>query len=284
MNAETESSYEVSNRIRKRVFDRKKMKAESERIIKFIKEYVKQSGRKGIVLGLSGGLDSAVVAVLAKRALDGNNIHCYYLPMIDEKGNFDKDHIENLCKRYDLTYRTKEIMMDVEGIVDDSLNGITRVAYGNIKARIRMAILYQYANRINCLVVGTTNKSEWMIGYFTKHGDGGADLKPIQHLYKTQVYDLAKYLDIPNEIVDKPPTAGLWDGQTDECELGMSYSYLDEILQFIEKHQLIEKEDSNYTTEGLDIKKEDIDRVIDMINKSKHKRKLPAMMEVNDYE
>ena len=140
------------------------MKAEAERIIKFIKECVKQSGRKGIVLGLSGGIDSAVVAVLAKRSC--KELHCYYLPMIDEKEDFDKKHIEKLCKRFDLTYQTKGIMMDVEGIVDDSLNGITRVAYGNIKARIRMTILYQYANRLNCLVVGTTNKSEHQIGYY----------------------------------------------------------------------------------------------------------------------
>lgn len=172
--------------------------------------------------------------------------------------------------------------MDVEGIVDDSLNGITRVPYGNIKARIRMTILYQYANRTNCLVAGTTNKSEWMIGYFTKHGDGGADIEPIQHLYKTQIYDLAKYLDIPNELVDKPPSAGLWDGQTDEGELGMSYPYLDKILQFIEDRQLIEKEESYHLAEWQNIKEKDINKVIDMINKSEHKRRIPSSLNDSD--
>lgn len=259
------------------------MKAESERIIKFIKDYVKQSGRKGIVLGLSGGIDSAVVAVLAKKAC--KELHCYYLPMLDEKIDFDKDHIEKLCKRFDLTYQTKEIMMDVEGIVDDNLNGISKVAYGNIKARIRMTILYQYANRLNCLVAGTTNKSEHLIGYFTKYGDGGADIEPIQHLYKTQIYKLAKYLDIPNEIVDKPPSAGLWDGQTDEEELKITYKQLDKCLKYfcaVSDSPQILTEMFYETEEGKKIKEmepPEMEYVLGMIKKSEHKRRVPKCLE-----
>lgn len=260
------------------------MKAESERIIKFIKDYVEQSGRKGVVLGLSGGIDSAVVAVLAKKAC--KELHCYYLPMIDMKrGDFDKDHIEKLCKRFDLTYQTEEIGMDVEGIVDNILGGVSKVVYGNIKARIRMTILYQYANRLNCLVAGTTNKSEWMIGYFTKYGDGGADLEPLQHIYKTQVYELAKYLDIPNEIIDKPPTAGLWDGQTDEGELKITYKQLDKCLKYycaVSDSPQVLTEMFYDTEEGKKIKEmepPEMDYVLGMIKESDHKRRMPKCLE-----
>ena len=256
------------------------MQAEAERIIKFIKEYIEQSDSKGVVLGLSGGIDSAVVAVLAKKAL-GNKVHCIYLPDRYKIQDFDREHIEKLCKRFDLTFQEEYINKIAEHFYYpmDTPTVKAKIILGNIKARVRMTYLYKEANTRDCLVIGTSNKSEIMTGYFTKYGDGGADLEPIGHLYKTQVYQLAKYLDIPNEIVDKPPTAGLWDGQTDEGELGMPYSYLDKILLYIERHQLIEKEDSYYTAEWLGIKDKDINRVIDMISKSEHKRRVPKCLE-----
>ena len=252
------------------------MKAESERIIKFIKDYVKQSGRKGIVLGLSGGIDSAVVAVLAKRAL-GNKVHCIYLPDEYKKQDFDRQHIEKLCKRFDLTFQEDYIRDTVEHFFYpmDTPTTKAKIILGNIKARVRMTYLYKEANTRDCLVIGTSNKSEIMIGYFTKHGDGGSDIEPIGHLYKTQVYELAKHLDIPNEIVDKPPTAGLWDGQTDEGELGISYKKLDKILHY----------KSSFTTHTIqqiadivDCDEDDVELVKNLVERSEHKRRVPKCL------
>lgn len=258
-------------------------KTEAERIIKFIKDYIDQSNADGIILGVSGGIDSAVVAVLAKQATE--NLHCYYLPMIDMKDDIDKIHIKKLYQRFDLTYQTREIGLDVEGIIDDiSINGISKVTYGNIKARIRMTILYHYANRLSCLVVGTTNKSELLTGYFTKYGDGGVDIEPIQHLYKTEIFELAKYLNIPEEIINKTPTAGLWKGQTDEDELGMTYKELDKCLryyEFVSNSPRALTEIFYNTEDGKKLKNMEPNKmkhVIELIKKSEHKRKpVPAL-------
>ena len=252
---------------------------ETQRIEEFIKLYITISGTKGIILGLSGGIDSAVVAVLAKRAIKKENIHCYYLPMLNTNDDIDKKHIKKLCERFDLTYKIREIGLDTEGIIDDSFTeGISKLNYGNIKARIRMTILYHYANRLNCLVVGTTNKSEYKIGYFTKYGDGAVDFEPIQHLYKTEIFELAKYLNIPEEIINKHPTAGLWKDQTDEKEIGMSYEQLDKILKFIKRNIIIKKQKS-YSTSWGNIETCDINKVLDMMNSAKHKQKQPPSLE-----
>lgn len=255
------------------------MKDEIKEITEFIKKYVKESNTKGVIIGLSGGIDSAVTAVLAKNAIGSKNVHCYYLPMIkDKQKDFDKLHIDKLCEKFDLTYQTKEIGSIVELMVDDYENA-SKVAYGNIQARVRMAILYMYANIRNCIVCGTTNKSEFIIGYFTKYGDGASDIEPIRHLYKTDIFKLAKELDIPNEITDKPPTAGLWDGQTDESDIGVSYEHLDKILKNREK---LESISSSQLSEELKIEKDDIDLVKYLIKSNKHKRREPPSIKKYD--
>ena len=234
-------------------------------IVDFIKSQVLKSKTKGIVLGLSGGIDSAVVAVLSKRAIGAKNLHCYYLPMTIKNKDYDRDHIEKLCERFDLSYQTETIVNPVLSIIGNSGN-LSKESMGNIKARVRMTILYKHANNLNCLVIGTTNKTELMIGYFTKYGDGACDFEPIAHLYKHQIKELAKELDIPNEIIDKLPSAGLWEGQTDEDELGISYDKLDEILCKM------------YNNDLNEFTKKDIDHVKSLVSKSYHKRHTPPTL------
>ena len=145
------------------------------------------------------------------------------------------------------------------------------LAIGNLKARIRMSIIYYYANAKNYLVSGTGNKSEILIGYFTKHGDGACDIEPIGDLYKTEVYKLSEYIGVPQEIIDKPPRAGLWTNQTDESEIGMSYSLIDKILyQYIENDK-----DAKEISEILEISEDDINMIINKIIRNEHKSKVP---------
>ena len=183
----------------------------------------------------------------------------------------DKLHGVSIAKQLGIEY--DEIAID--SILNEYLSAThvedNQLAIGNLKARIRMSIIYYYANAKNYLVTGTGNKSEILIGYFTKHGDGACDIEPIGDLYKTDVYELSKYLDIPQEIIDKPPRAGLWINQTDEDELGMSYDLIDQILY------LYSEQDNNNTeiAEKLDIPIEDVDMIINKIIMNSHKSNVP---------
>ena len=145
------------------------------------------------------------------------------------------------------------------------------LAIGNLKARIRMSIIYYYANAKNYLVSGTGNKSEILIGYFTKHGDGACDMEPIGDLYKSEVYKLSEFMDVPQEIVKKPPRAGLWEDQTDEAEIGMSYDLLDQILYLHTEKDMKKVE----IADKLDISANDVDMIITKIIRSEHKNKVP---------
>jgi NAD+ synthase len=145
------------------------------------------------------------------------------------------------------------------------------LAIGNLKARIRMSLLYYYANLKNYLVIGTGNKSEILIGYFTKHGDGACDMEPIGDLYKSEVFRLSEYLNVSEEILNKPPRAGLWANQTDEDEIGMSYSSLDKILYLYTEKDMKNTE----IAQKLDISVDDVDMIITKIKRSEHKSKVP---------
>lgn len=180
-----------------------------EEIVGWLKEQLVKSGKNGFVVGVSGGIDSAVTARLCELVTP------------------------NVIK-LELPYeKIKPIIREVEKIVDYK----SILANANLQARIRMCILYYYANRNEYLVCGTGNKSELFMGYFTKYGDGGVDILPLGDLTKTQVRQLAKELGIPQEIIDKTPSAGLWEGQTDELEMGITYKQLDEIIQHNENIQ-----------------------------------------------
>lgn len=231
-------------------------------IIKFIKDFV---GNKKVLIGLSGGVDSTVVATLCARALGNSAVLAISMPdtRSDTKNMSD---VRLVTKNLNIELRTIYIDKILE-LYKNTLGNLNTLVLGNLKARIRMTILYSVANKEKRLVVGTSNKSELLTGYFTKYGDGAADFYPIADLYKTQVKMLAKVIEIPGTIIKKVPTAGLWKGQTDEKELGIDYKDLDLILYGFE---LGYNSEEIAEVTGLTIEK--IKIVEKKIQDSKHKR------------
>ncbi|MFH1380852.1 MAG: NAD(+) synthase [Candidatus Omnitrophota bacterium] len=206
----------------------------SEKIAKWIKEQVEISGKSGIVFGMSGGIDSAVVGALSKIALR-ENVLALILPC--ESTPEDVELASLAAKKFGIKTKTIDlgkIYADFESIYP----GASKLAKANLKPRLRMVTEYYYANALNYLVAGTGNKSELAIGYFTKYGDGGVDILPIGDLLKLEVRQLASELGVPKTIIDRPPTAGLWQGQTDEGEMGITYEKLDEAIHALEKGKL----------------------------------------------
>lgn len=208
----------------------------SRRLVTWIRQKVFEAGARGVVLGLSGGLDSAVVAALCKQAFPQTTL-ALILPCYSSDQDLEDARL--VASAFDLEY--KEISLDL--VYDQLLQilGVSRehevdpnhrMALANLKPRLRMIVLYYYANLNNYLVVGTGNRSELTVGYFTKYGDGGVDLLPLGNLVKRQVRLLARYLGVPEKIIEKPPSAGLWEGQTDEGELGFSYQVLDDYILY----------------------------------------------------
>jgi NAD+ synthase len=224
----------------------------AKKIEGFIARKVKNAGAHGAVVGLSGGLDSALVATLCTRALGPDNVLALIMPSIHTK-HTDVEDAKQLAGGLEISERIIPISSILESFEEHISND--EMALGNLMARIRMCMLYYHANHLNYLVIGTGNKSELSIGYFTKFGDGGCDILPIGDLYKTEVRKLAKYLEVPQRIINKEPSAGFWPGQTDEEELGMSYNRLDKILRGKLKDRRIEE----------------------MIKKSRHKRRTPEV-------
>lgn len=202
------------------------------KLVAWIQERVGDASCKGIVLGLSGGLDSAVLGVLCKKAFP-DNVLGIMMPCHSVPG--DEEHAAMLAEKFGIP--TKTIVLD--GVYDTFLRVLPdfqpeeragNLARANLKARLRMVTLYHAANQLGYLVGGSGNRSELTIGYFTKFGDSGVDILPLGNLVKGEVRELARYLGVPDEIIDKPPSAGLWEGQTDEQEMGFTYEALDRYI------------------------------------------------------
>lgn len=224
--------------------------------------YFKKAGIKKAVFGLSAGLDSTITALLLIEALGEDNVFALIMPSRYTKKQDIKDAIE-FCEKQGIAYKVCEIDKIVKEIEGFGL-AKTRLAKANIVARIRMILLYCYANSDNALVAGTSNKTELTLGYFTKYGDGAADIFPIAGFYKTELFELAKLLGVPEKIIRKRPSAGLWKGQYDEKELGLSYREIDPILKLIEE-KVSEEEILKRFPKAK--------RVLELVKANAHKRK-----------
>ena len=232
---------------------------EASIISAWIKTKVKESGAKGVVVGLSGGIDSSLVAVLSRRAV-GENLLSLIMPC--HSNPIDIEHAEILAKKFSIETQTLDLAPVYDVMVKVLPEG-TGMARGNLKPRLRMMTLYYFANSLGYLVAGTDNKTESFTGYFTKYGDGGVDILPISHLLKRQVRAMARELGVPEEIITKPPSAGLWEGQTDEGEMGITYEELDTMIAGIESGN----------TEGLNPAL--VEKARRMHAATEHKRRLP---------
>ena len=202
----------------------------ADNISKWIRQRVKEADAKGVVVGISGGIDSACVAALCKKAL-GANVLGLILPC--ESNPEDERLARLVADKFHI--KLEKVMLDsVYESFGKALPPAGKLQLANIKPRLRMISLYYFASKMNYLVAGSGNKSELAVGYFTKYGDGGVDILPLGGLLKSEVRKLAKELGIPKEIIDRPPTAGLWRGQTDESEMGITYENLDKAISAIE--------------------------------------------------
>ncbi|MDD4874424.1 MAG: NAD(+) synthase [Dehalococcoidales bacterium] len=202
-----------------------------DKLVSWIKDKVTAAGLNGAVFGMSGGVDSSVIAVLCYKAFKDNALG---LVMPCHSIGQDEQHAISVANKF--TIQTKTIVLDntydilVQTLSSSMDNPLNRLTLANIKARLRMITLYFYANQLGYMVIGSGNKSELATGYFTKYGDSGVDILPLGNLVKAQVRDLAIVLGISGEIIAKPPSAGLWQGQTDEGEMGLTYNELDDYL------------------------------------------------------
>ncbi len=195
----------------------------------FIRQKVEESGGNGVVIGLSGGIDSAVVAKLCADAVGPEKVLCIFMPS-PTTCQQDRLDAESFSQSLGIPFKVVEVAPAVEAFRDMLPSPDRRECTGNLTARCRMIVLYHHAWLTGRVVMGTSNKSELLTGYFTKFGDGGSDFCPIGDLYKTEVRQLAREIGVPDAIIDKAPSAGLWEGQTDEGELGITYDDLDQVL------------------------------------------------------
>ena len=241
----------------------------AKRIKKNIENFIKSKASNGAVIGLSGGLDSTTCARLSVNSLGRGKVLGLILP---SKSSLKKDvkDAKDVAESLGIKYKC----INIDKAVNEFFNicpAANKVEKGNIRARVRMIILRHYAHHLNRIVIGTGNKSEIACGYFTKNGDAGVDILPIGDLYKTEVKQLAAYLKVPEKIIRKVPSAGLWKGQTDEKEIGIGYAVLDEILLGLDLGL-----PARDISRAVNVKKRTVERVIEIKRNAKHKLELPV--------
>jgi NAD+ synthase len=251
--------------------------ATAERIKTFIKDMVKKTGTNGVVLGISGGIDSSTVAALSTLSLGSEKVIGLILPEDETYNETDIRHAKRVAEKF----RFKTVEITITPVLEayyktipifDSMEKISR---GNIKARARMIYLYYYANKLNLLVCGSSDKSETMMGYFTKWGDVAADIAPLMDLYKTQVRQLAKYIGVPDEIIAKPSSPNLWRGQLAEKELGIKYETLDLILYGLERFMSTKE-----IAKQLQLNKQLVEKIKKRWLRMEHKRQMPLSLKL----
>ena len=247
------------------------------RLKSFIKDYVQNTKAKGVVLALSGGIDSSTAAALSALAIGGDKVLALSMPEKETYNSLDIEHTRKLAEKFSFILET----IDITNILKAYYKSIPTfepedlVSKGNIKARARIICAYYYANHQNRIVVGSSDKSETMMGYFTKWGDVAADISPLMDLYKTQVRQLAAYIGVPKEIVEKPSTPQLWPGQLAETELGIKYETLDLVLVGLESFMAPEE-----IANQLNLRLELVEEVKTRWLSSEHKRRAPLAMKM----
>ncbi len=243
----------------------------ADELVGFIKHSFEREGMSRAILALSGGVDSGTSAALAARALGPENVTPALLPYgdLNEQGTKDAWDIIRWLKIPEKFV----IEVDIQPLVDPILSldsSMDPVRGGNAMARMRMIILFDQAKKHRAMVVGTENKSEHLLGYFTRFGDGASDLEPLRNLYKTHVYELGQYLELPVHVLTKPPSAGLWKDQTDEGEFGFSYTDADEILSLLHDEH---KSPDEIVAAGWD--KTLVDKVVARMKANEFKHQVP---------
>ena len=248
------------------------------KIIKFIQNNINNIHLRGAVVAASGGIDSAVTLHLTVKAVGAENVTVITMPERDITPERDIMDVMLHCEQLNLTCNTVDIT-PILHVMQQSLPNYDhkdRIASGNIRSRMRMIIAYHYANKEHKMVMGTSNKTELLTGFFTKYGDGGVDLMPLADLYKHNIRQLAKYLKIPQNIIDKTPSPGFYVGQTDEAELGCDYNTVDLIVHLWEKGHI-----NSEISDKLNIPIQTVNSIIHRIKANEHKRRLPLILRLS---
>lgn len=244
-------------------------------LVNFLREELHKTSLKKFVLGLSGGIDSAVVLYLAVKAIGPENVYAICMPY-KSSVSASEEHARLCAKQTGANYQVIEITPQIDAYFEKIDPQASQLRRGNKMARERMTILYDHSAKYNGLVLGTSNKTELLLGYGTQYGDMASAINPIGDLYKTQIFQLADFLKVPAEVIGKRPTADLWEGQADEDELGFSYAEVDQLL-----YQLVDKRKTITALIKEGFKKEFIEKVIGMIKKSQFKRRLPLIAKIS---
>ena len=242
-------------------------------LVEFLRESFKKAGFSKAVLGLSGGIDSALVAYLLRDALGKENVLAIMMPY--KSSNPDSlNHAKLVVEDLKINAKTIEITDMIDAYFKNEKDA-SSLRMGNKMARERMSILFDYSSKENALVVGTSNKTEIYLGYSTQFGDSACALNPIGDLYKTNIWDLSRYLKIPNELIEKKPSADLWEGQTDEQEMGLTYKEADQVLyRMLEENKTVEE----VLAEGFN--KDLVDNIVRRMNRSEYKRRMPLIAKI----
>ena len=242
-------------------------------LVEFLRENFKKAGFSKAVLGLSGGIDSALVAYLLRDALGKENVLAIMMPY--KSSNPDSlNHAKLVVEDLKINSKTIEITDMIDAYFKNEKEA-TSLRMGNKMARERMSILFDYSSKENALVVGTSNKTEIYLGYSTQFGDSACALNPIGDLYKTNIWDLSRYLKIPNELIEKKPSADLWEGQTDEQEMGLTYKEADQVMyRLLEENKTVEE----VLAEGFN--KDLVDNIVRRMNRSEYKRRMPLIAKI----
>ena len=242
-------------------------------LVEFLRESFKKAGFSKAVLGLSGGIDSALVAYLLRDALGKENVLAIMMPY--KSSNPDSlNHAKLVVEDLKINAKSIEITDMIDAYFKNEKEA-SSLRMGNKMARERMSILFDYSSKENALVVGTSNKTEIYLGYSTQFGDSACALNPIGDLYKTNIWDLSRYLKIPNELIEKKPSADLWEGQTDEQEMGLTYKETDQVLyRMLEENKTVKE----ILAEGFS--KDLVDNILKRMNRSEYKRRMPLIAKI----